>query len=114
MEKPTKTIYKDGTQEWRLPNGDFHREDGPAIIKTNGERVWYWNGKIHRDGGPAVILVTLSRQWYQHGKRHREDGPAIIDWLNYGIYYLNDVKLDINSVAVKIIQEKERRNGKTS
>ncbi len=33
----------------------FHRENGPAIINSNGDKSWYQNGKYHRENGPAVI-----------------------------------------------------------
>ena len=32
-----------GTEKWLLPNGKFHREDGPAII-FSGREYWYLNG----------------------------------------------------------------------
>ena len=37
-------VYYDRT-EWRL-NGNFHREDGPAIEYANGHKSWYLNGQF--------------------------------------------------------------------
>jgi len=34
----------DGTKYWSL-NDKFHREDGPAIEWTDGEKEWWFNGK---------------------------------------------------------------------
>ena len=38
------TIDEYGTKYWTLPNGDFHREDGPAIELGNDSKYWYLNG----------------------------------------------------------------------
>jgi len=38
------TINEYGTKYWKLPNGYFHREDGPAIENKEGYRAWYING----------------------------------------------------------------------
>ena len=34
----------DGTKYWSL-NDKFHREDGPAVEWTDGEKEWWFNGK---------------------------------------------------------------------
>jgi len=65
----------DGDVFWYL-NGEFHREDGPAIEYANGSKYWYLNGKHHREDGPAVEYPE-SKYWWLNGKLHREDGPAI-------------------------------------
>lgn len=31
-----------------------HREDGPAIIHLNGDKLWYIENECHRLDGPAV------------------------------------------------------------
>ena len=33
-----------GTKYWTL-NGEFHREDGPAIEYVNGDKYWYLKSK---------------------------------------------------------------------
>ena len=44
----------------------YHRSDGPAIIRRNGDLEWYRNGKRHRSNGPAII--TKEKEiWYQDG-----------------------------------------------
>jgi hypothetical protein len=35
--------HDDGTKEWRSPNGDLHRLDGPAVEFANGYKAWYVN-----------------------------------------------------------------------
>ena len=29
-------------------NGKIHREDGPAVIFSNGTRKWYWNNVLQK------------------------------------------------------------------
>ena len=38
--EPTRTINADGTQEWAV-NGQYHRLNGPAYIRTDGTRAWW-------------------------------------------------------------------------
>jgi hypothetical protein len=71
-------VKSDGTRIW-YQDDKRHRVDGPAIECANGTRIWYRDNKLHRVDGPAVEWVNGIREWYQEGKRHREDGPAI-EW----------------------------------
>lgn len=66
-----------GIKEMWIKDGKRHREDGPAIIYTNGTIIWYLNGEKHRIGGPAVEYGNGQKKWYQDGELHREDGPSI-------------------------------------
>lgn len=67
----------DNRTEWRNENGDFHREDGPAIERASGTKEWLLNGQLHREDGPAIELTSGYKAWYLNGYLHREDGPAI-------------------------------------
>ncbi len=71
-------VYTDrsGTTTWRL-NGQYHREDGPAIA-GNDYTIWYINGLCHRLDGPAFIEKNGSIEYWVNGLRHRIDGPAVI------------------------------------
>jgi hypothetical protein len=73
--KPTMKINGAGTKEWLLA-GQLHREDGPAVEKSNGEKHWYKNNKRHRADGPAIEWANGPKEWWFDDKRHREDGPA--------------------------------------
>ena len=42
--KPRHYIGKDGLETWRL-NGQFHRDDGPALIQ-HGSKFWYKYNKL--------------------------------------------------------------------
>ena len=59
----------------------IHREDGPAIICTNGDQMFYNFGKKHRENGPAAEWANGNKTWYINGKCHRENGPAV-EWAN--------------------------------
>jgi hypothetical protein len=74
-EQPECKVDEYGTKEWYL-NGVLHREDGPAVERTNGTKIWWLHGKYHREDGPAVEWADGSKDWYLHDKHHREDGPA--------------------------------------
>jgi hypothetical protein len=41
--KSKLTTYKNGYKVWKLPSGDFHKEDGPAIEYIGGDKLWYIN-----------------------------------------------------------------------
>ena len=70
-------VRPDGSKAW-LCNGKIHREDGPALINSQGEQ-WFFHGQRHRENGPAVTLKDGTEKWYRNGEKHREDGPAIIN-----------------------------------
>lgn len=79
--------FRDRTEYYIEGVEDLHREDGPAIIRNDGTKEWWFNGKRHRMGGPAVIHSSLNGEWsneardvewWNNGKLHREDGPAIV------------------------------------
>ena len=86
-------IKYNGDKEWCL-NGKLHREDGPAVERANGDKEWCLNGKFHREDGPAVEYADGDKHWYLNGKRHREDGPAVEYANGDKCWCLNDKKLD--------------------
>lgn len=51
---------------WFL-DGELHREDGPAIIHSDGEIVWYTNGVRHRENLPARVDSGGVSYWYENG-----------------------------------------------
>jgi ribosomal protein L24E len=89
-------IRKDGTQYWCI-NDKCHRIDGPAIIWVDGTQAWYIDNKCHRLDGPAIINADGARSWYVNGKIHRLDGPAVIrkngsqEWWIHDINITNEV-----------------------
>jgi hypothetical protein len=81
-----------GTQRC-YKNGRRHREDGPAVIYTDGAQFWYKEGELHREDGPAVDLPEGYKEWCIEGKTHRVDGPAIMDHDGTKKWFLNDKQL---------------------
>ena len=53
------------------------------ILKVKQKR-WYKNGKIHREDGPAIIHSDGSEEWCYEGKKHRIGGKAWAE--NYFIH----------------------------
>jgi len=72
-------IDEHGNEFWKLPSGDYHREnDLPAIERVNGTKEWWLNGKLHRDNDlPAYEHVGGDKAWYVNGECHRTNGPAV-------------------------------------
>ncbi len=59
-------------EEYRL-NGEYHREDGPAVIihypDGTMDQTWYRDGKVHREDGPAIIGNDGGEHWFLNGER---------------------------------------------
>jgi hypothetical protein len=71
--KPKLITDSSGDKYWRLPNGDLHREDGPAIEWSHGEvKRWYINDKLHREDGPAIEGSNNNKYWYINGINYTE------------------------------------------
>jgi hypothetical protein len=60
-------VYDNGNKYWYL-DGKYHREDGPAVERTDGGKEWYLNGKLHREDGPAAELADGNKYWYLNDK----------------------------------------------
>ena len=73
--KITRSVNKQGTIEYINENGEWHREDGPAIIRTNGYEAWYINGKSHREDGPARIWSDGDGWYFLNGIEYTKE-----DW----------------------------------
>ena len=92
MIEPVLQIDEFGTKRWYL-NGKRHREDGPAIEKTNGTKKWYLNGKLHREDGPAIEWSIKNLHNHYENRSDSEEseslGPVVVRadgakewWLN--------------------------------
>ena len=83
-------LSSDGSVLW-YKDGELHREDGPAEITESGDQFWFKNGQQHREGGPAYIGAYGGESWIVDGTIHREDGPAYTDingtkiWIRKGM-----------------------------
>lgn len=69
--KSTFTAHLDGSKEWCL-GGNYHRDDGPAFTRPNGDEYWYLRGKLHREDGPAATVscggASFEYYWYLYGQ----------------------------------------------
>jgi hypothetical protein len=66
------TIDGFGTKWWKLPNGDFHKEDKPAIETVSGNKTWCVNGLRHREDDPAIEWNNGEKYWYLNGVEYTE------------------------------------------
>ena len=57
---------EDGTLGY-IKGGFLHKEDGPAVITTNGDKVYWVDGLPHRLDGPAVERVFGNSEWWING-----------------------------------------------
>jgi len=90
----TKIVINNYKTEYRLKcNDKLHSiYDKPAVIYSDGGKVWYQNGKKHRNDKPAIICSNVGKHWYQNGKLHRNDNPAVIYSDRYKVWYQNGKK----------------------
>jgi len=91
-QKVSPTIDDNGTKRYYNKRGELHRAGGPAVILSDGTKLWYKNGLKYRLDGPAIEWVDGTKQWYVNGKRHRLDGPAE-EWADGTKAWYRDDKL---------------------
>jgi hypothetical protein len=70
-----------------------HREDGPAIEWSDGDKEWWINDKLHREDGPAIEYADGGKEWWINDKLHREDGPAVEYSNGTKAWYINGKRL---------------------
>lgn len=88
--------FADGTRKWYV-NDVIHRDNGPAIEGPDGYKAWYFNGKCHREDGPAIERLDGHMEWYWEGKAHRDDGPAIVYPNGHKEWYIKGEKVQVSS-----------------
>ncbi len=79
----------------------WHRDDGPAVERVNGDKFWYIDGKLHREHGPAVEWADGDIEWYNNNQLHREDGPAIERGSGCKLWYKNGQRHRLDGPAVE-------------
>jgi len=90
--------------------GNYHREDGPAVEDSRGHKFWYLNGKRHREDGPAFEWASGKKAWFLNGNLHREDGPAIEYADGSKSWYLNGIRLTQDQWKQAIQQLKKEKS----
>ena len=59
MTQPTRTVDEIGDIRWKLPNGNLHREDGPAVEWAGGRKEWWVNGELIRQENAETAQEKL-------------------------------------------------------
>jgi hypothetical protein len=57
------TVTEEATK-WYNENYRLHREDGPAIEHSNGDKSYYINGELHRENGAALEWADGDKAYY--------------------------------------------------
>jgi hypothetical protein len=53
---------------WYDARGEKHREDGPAVVRSDGSLFWYRHGVAHRlFKKPAVLECNGRSRWLYNG-----------------------------------------------
>lgn len=79
--------------EYKNAAGKRHRIWGPAYISKKYDiEIWYKNGEYHRENGPAITHKN-NFLWYYGGKLHNLQGPAIDTGGGPKQYWINGQKL---------------------
>jgi hypothetical protein len=66
-EQPKRYTYESRDSDawiWKLSNGAWHREDGPAYEDANGNKEWWVDSALHRTDGPAIMKADGENMWY--------------------------------------------------
>jgi hypothetical protein len=70
--KSILSINEYSVSQWKLPNGQLHREDGPAFMNHANTKAWYINGQLHREDGPAIEYLDGSKYWFLNDVEYNE------------------------------------------
>jgi hypothetical protein len=68
-------IYEDGNKFYYKDKEMtiLHREDGPAVEWSNGNKFWYLNDVLHREDGPAVEWINGDKVWFLNDENLTEE-----------------------------------------
>ena len=83
-----REVDRVGTVRYRNSDDQLRREDGPAVERSDGSRMWFLDGKLHREDGPAVERPNGTRFWYRNGERLSEEEfearkPRFSSWTSF-------------------------------
>jgi len=113
MQEYKVTVNDEGTTRWYNLEGNLHREDGPAIERSDGHKSWWINDRLHREDGPAIEWDDGTKSWWVNGKRHREDGPSVERSDGSKAWYLDGVKYTEEEWKRKVGKHTITIDGKT-
>ena len=58
-------------------NGNLHRDNDPAVIRSNDTLFWYKNGRLHRTDGPAEMCADGDIFYHLNGRIYSKE-----EWFN--------------------------------
>jgi hypothetical protein len=95
----------------------LHRVDGPAVIYSNGTKLWYLHGKLNSVNDQPSRITHEKKEWFHNDVLHRIGGPAVvyrkntrIEWYFQGNLHSQN---DQPSVEIKVNGRREwHRHGK--
>ena len=62
-------VTSDGTRIIsKESDGNYHRVNGPAVTRENGQLEWFFEGDRHREDGPAIVRNGGGDSYYLAGK----------------------------------------------
>ena len=64
MTESKLQIDQFGNKWWFNENRQLHRENGPAVEHSDGNKFWYINDKCHREDGPAREYADGRKSWW--------------------------------------------------
>jgi len=59
----------DRIKEWFVNGGRYWAE-----ISDTGNKFWYMDGLLHREDGPAIIYTDGEERWWLHNTEYSEKG----------------------------------------
>ena len=71
--KEYKVEVSEYSTKWFNLDGKLHREDGPAVECSNGDKYYFINDLRHREDGPAVELANGDKFYYIKDKLLTEE-----------------------------------------
>jgi hypothetical protein len=92
----------------------FHKDNGPAIVDCDGNKVWFRHGERWREGDlPAYEGKNGDKAWYKDGQLHRDGKPAIEYADGRAEWWLEGCKLsDAETATYKaLLREQFRQAG---
>lgn len=85
-------IFKSVSKVPRLFTGECYLTNANLSDWDSNLFVIYYLGKRHCETGPAIIRYNGVKEWYYDDRRHRLDGPAIEELVTNGfVYYIHGV-----------------------
>lgn len=61
QEQAKAHVYPNGTKRWMLDNGDYHREDGPAIEYADGSKSWWLHDMQYSNAEEWAAALLMQR-----------------------------------------------------